>query len=97
MRALRLLRKREWASLALLHENGPRLEYGEAINLLRAGMCVTKRTARNIIKRLRSMGYASIAREGDRIVVEVVSPEEAMRKITDSYLSWRKARCRPRG
>ena len=88
-----LPRRRELAAYRLLLEAGT-LDLGEAIDLLRARMCVTKRTARGIVKRLRRIGAVRIVRERDgRLLVEPVPPNELLRIITDGYVESRSKRC----
>jgi len=96
-RLARLPGKRELAALTILHGRGPRLEYGEAIELLREELCVTKRTARNIIKRLRRLSLVSITREGGVLVVEAESPCKAVELAVSGYLERRMRRCTLRG
>lgn len=90
-------KKREVAALWLLHSRGPRLNVGEAIDVLREEMCVTKRTASNIVKRLRRIGAVRLERDGDSIVVEALDPAEFIRRYASSYIASRRARCRGGG
>ncbi len=90
-------KKREVAALWLLHERGPRLNIGVAIDVLREELCVTKRTASNIVKRLRRIGVVKIEREQDGFVVEAMDPTEFIGRYASSYIASRKGRCRRGG
>lgn len=89
----RLPRKRELAALAVLHRRGPRLNYGEAIEILSIELCVTRKTARNIVKRLRRIGSARIEVSGGSLTVEVESPDSLIYRVVETYLTGRKRRC----
>lgn len=90
-------KKREVAALWLLHRRGPRLNIGVAIDLLREELCVTKRTASNIVKRLKRIGALKIERDGDSYVVEALDPAEFIGRYASSYIASRKGRCRSGG
>ena len=87
------IKKRELAAMLILSELG-RANIGEAITTLRAELCVTKRTAINIIKRLRKLGLVNVVARSNDIVVEPVEFCEAMRRIALTYINSRRARMR---
>ncbi len=95
-RTSRIPGKRELTALVLLYDKGPRLNLGEAIEILREELCVTKRTASNIVRRLRRIGAARVEVERERISIEVVSPDELLRRVAEAYLDGRKRRCQLR-
>ncbi|GAB6147514.1 hypothetical protein [Stetteria hydrogenophila] len=90
-------RKREVAALWLLHERGPTLNLGEALGVLREELCVTKRTASNLLKRLRRLGAVKLETRGGGVVVEAVDPAEFIGRLASSYIAFRKGRCRGGG
>ncbi len=94
LRLSRLPGKRELAALLILWREGPDLNLEEALWLLRERLCVTKRTARNIVKRLRKLGLARVYSTGDELRVEVSDPCEALRAVAESYAERRASRCR---
>ncbi|BAN90160.1 hypothetical protein ACAM_0691 [Aeropyrum camini SY1 = JCM 12091] len=93
-RLARMPGKREVAALYILYSLGPTLNYGEAVEALRERLCVTKRTARGIVKRLRRIGAAAIEVRGGEAVVTVESPEELLRRVAEAYVEGRRRRCR---
>ncbi|BAA80048.1 hypothetical protein APE_1063 [Aeropyrum pernix K1] len=93
-RLARMPGKREVAALYILHRLGPTLNYGEAVEILRERLCVTKRTARRIVKRLRRIGAARLEIRGGEAVVTVESPEELFRRVAEAYIEGRLRRCR---
>ncbi len=64
------------------------------MDILRLELCVTKRTARRIVKRLRRLGLASVLRERDSLVVEVINPAEALERLVLEYSARRRSRCK---
>ncbi len=90
----RLPGKRELAALLLLWRAGPDMNLEEALWLLREELCVTKRTARSIIKRLRKLGLAEIYREEGELRVRVRDPCEALVAVAEGYRKGRLNRCR---
>ena len=86
--------KREVAALVLLHEAGPVLDVEEAAWVLRERLCVTKRTARNIIKRLKRLGAVRVRVDGGRVVVEAVDPCVFLSRLALAYAGSRRARCK---
>jgi hypothetical protein len=88
----RFPKKREWAALLLLADRSP-LNLGDAVDILKADMCVTKRTALRIIKRLKRLGLAKIESRGDGVIVSVLKPSEALAILVGRYLEGRRARC----
>ncbi len=87
----RLPDRREIAAFYLISSSGP-LEYGEALELLRSRLCVTKRTARRIIKRLRRLGLVSVERRGDVFTVTGVPVEVLVERIALNYIESRRRR-----
>ncbi|MEB3861839.1 MAG: hypothetical protein GSR84_06430 [Desulfurococcales archaeon] len=84
-----LPRRREVAALYLLYSLGE-LELGEAISLLSRRLCMTRRTAHGVIKRLRRLGLVRYRRgPGGVILVRAVSPEELVRAIAEPYIAGR--------
>jgi len=88
-----LLRRRELAAYLLLYRSRVG-EYGEAVELVRRELCTTKRTARNIVKRLARVGALRIVRRGDRFLVEVREPLELIELMVGGYIASRRDRCR---
>lgn len=81
-----LPRRREVAALYLLHQSGA-LELGEAIALLADRLCLTRRTAHNIVKRLRRLGLVRYSRDpAGRVLVRAASPEDLVRAIAIPYI-----------
>ncbi len=85
-------RKRELAAYFLLVKAG-RLNLGEAVELVSGTLCTTKRTARNIIKRLKRIGAVKIRVSGPEIIVEPLPPEVFLEKIVSGYIESRSSRC----
>jgi predicted transcriptional regulator len=85
---------RELAALYILHRRGADLNYGEAIDILRQGMCMNKKTARNVLKRLRKIGAVTVYKDGGELRVRVRSPWEYLEALLSSYIELRGARCR---
>ena len=87
--------KREVAALWVLSSLGRRVDLGVAVEELRARLCITKRTARGIVKRLRRLGALRLTRGPDgRVYVEPLPPEEFLAGYVYKYLEWRRGRCR---
>ncbi|MEB2836475.1 MAG: hypothetical protein GSR80_001640 [Desulfurococcales archaeon] len=93
----RFPRKREWAALVALARRGGELSLGEAIDILRVDLCVTKRTARRIIKRLSRIGALSLEKSDGEITVKSVEPSVFLERLVDAYMAGRKRRCTLRG
>jgi len=89
---LPLLRRREIAAYLLLYKAGVE-EYGEAIELVRRRLCTTKRTARNIVKRLARVGAIRVYRRGDTYRVEVAEPLEVLELMAGGYIASRSEKC----
>ncbi len=92
MYSMPMPRKRELAAYILLAERGV-LEYGEAIELLRRELCVTKRTARGIVKRLKRIGAVALVERNRSFHVVAKPPDVFLREIIDGYIRSRKQRC----
>lgn len=86
-------RKRELAAYMILYKHGVR-EYGEAIDILSKELCTSRKTARNIIKRLKRIGALSLEKRGEHIGVGLVDPESLLWLIASGYVSARRERCR---
>jgi len=82
------------AALWLLNTNGGNINLGEALDLLSQEMCVTRKTARSIIKALAHLGLASISVDGGEVKVKAVDPSHYVREVALSYIRGRKDRCR---
>ena len=95
---VRFPKKREWAALVILYDAGSKLNLGEALDILRERLCVTKRTARRIVGRLRKLGLLKLERREDSIIVSVQDPLHALRALAERYANMRRERCsiRPR-
>ena len=89
----RFPRKREWAALVALARRGGELNLGEAVDVLRVDLCVTKRTARRIIKRLSRIGALSLEKSGGEILVKPVEPSVFLEQLVDAYTASRRRRC----
>jgi len=89
----RILDKREWAALVLLYDNGPSLNLGRAIDILREELCSSKKVAASIIRRLRRLGYLMVEKDDDEILVRVADPQSVLRSLVESYLEGRRYRC----
>jgi len=94
LRLRRLPGKRELAALFVLWGEGPDLNLEEALWLLRERLCVTKRTARGIVKRLRRIGLAEVYVDGGELRVRVRDPCEAVKAVAEGYIERRASRCR---
>ncbi|MCE4621420.1 MAG: hypothetical protein F7B95_03140 [Desulfurococcales archaeon] len=90
----RIPQKRELAALLLLHERGPLLNYGIALDILRSEMCASKKVAASILRRLRRLGFIKIEARGGEILVRAEDPSMVLKGILYQYLGNRKARCR---
>jgi len=88
----RFPKKREWAALLILADKAP-LNLGEALDLLKNQMCVTKKTALNIIKRLKRLGLARLEVTPSGVLVSILEPSEALRLLVNRYLEGRRVRC----
>jgi hypothetical protein len=91
---MRIPRKRELAALWLLYERGSTLNLGEALDILRSELCVTKRTARNIIKRLRKLGIVEVRVKEGELELKIGNPVDVFKRVVDEYILQRKKRCR---
>jgi len=91
---VRFPKKREWAALVLLYERlGPEANLGDAIDALRTEMCLTKKTARNIIKRLKRLNFIKTEIVDGQVRLRVRNPAEVLREIARSYAANRRKRC----
>jgi DNA-binding FadR family transcriptional regulator len=94
-RIKRLLKRREMAALWLLGSSasGP-MNLGDAMDLLCREMCVSRKTARAVIKALARLGLASVSVVGGEVKVKAVDPSYYVREVALSYIEARKGRCR---
>ncbi len=89
---MRLPGKRELAALYLIYSRGPDMNYYAAIDLLRSEMCMNKKTARNIVKRLRKIGALTVYMEGGELRVRAEHPWSYLEEKLKSYISGRRSR-----
>ena len=87
----RLPGRREIAAFYLLSSAGT-LEYGEALELLRVRLCLTKRTARRLLKRLRKLGLVSVEKRGEVLVVRSAPLEELVERVALNYIEYPRRR-----
>ncbi len=88
------IKKRELAAYIILYDKGPEINLGTAIDLIASRLCTTRRTARNIIKRLRKLNILSISKTSDAIVIRVKDPVDFIRDVTRGYIITRSSRCK---
>ena len=93
---MRIPKKRELAALWLLYKKGGEMILGDAIDILRAELCVTKRTASNIIKRLRKLKLLEVKVYPNEIRIKAIDPLSLFENVALEYLEYRKTRCRDR-
>ncbi len=93
---MRVPKKREITALWLLYKKGGEINLGEAIDLLRTELCVTKRTASNIIKRLRKLKLLEVKIYPNEIRIKAIDPLSIFESIALEYLKYRKTRCKGR-
>ncbi|MCE4609780.1 MAG: hypothetical protein F7C36_05315 [Desulfurococcales archaeon] len=80
------LKKRELAAYTLLSKH-KKINYGDAIDLLTSELIMTKRTASNVLRRLKRLGLIKVKIEDTRIIIEV----EDIWRILDNMLEKYKA------
>ncbi|MCX8196288.1 MAG: BlaI/MecI/CopY family transcriptional regulator [Acidilobaceae archaeon] len=90
------LSKRELAASIIMYK---KFGEGEAnledlVSLLREEMCLTRRSAMNVIKRLRKLGFLEVRAGGRSIAAILRNPLEPLEAMASSYVSSRKGRCR---
>ena len=90
---MRLPKKRELAALYILYSRGGDLNYLEAVELLRKEMCMNKKTARNVLKRLRKIGALTVYKAGGELRVKARSPWEFLEEKLQAYIGSRARRC----
>ncbi len=90
----RVPKKRELTALWLLYTKSSEMNLGMAIDLLRDELCMTKRTASNVIKRLRKLGLVEIRVHNDEIRLKAVSPLSLIENIASQYIELRRKRCK---
>ena len=86
------LRKREIAAYYLLLKKGE-MNLGEAIDLISQQLCTTKRTARNIVKRLIRLGLVKKKVNSTSIMVFPIEPERVLEDLYDAYSAHRRRKC----
>ncbi len=94
---MRVPKKRELAALWLLYRKGESLNLGEAIDVLRKDLCVNRKTALNIIKRLKKLGIAEVRVLENEIQIKLKDPLTLVKYIAEEYLELRKRRCKLKG
>ncbi|MEB3844254.1 MAG: hypothetical protein LRS48_01065 [Desulfurococcales archaeon] len=87
------LNKRELAAYILLQYRGPLVELGEAVDVLSRELCMTRRTARAVIKRLRKNGLLTYIKRDNMILLEVKPLDQAARELLENYRRQRQDRC----
>ncbi len=87
-------RRRELAAIMLLHRlyGVGKVNLGLVLDTLRGEMGVTKRTAVNIVKRLRKLGFISILRDSGGLYVELRNPCVVLEEYAMNYVRFRKER-----
>ena len=90
---MRLPKKRELAALYILYSRGNDLNYLEAVELVKNNMCMNKKTARNVIKRLRKIGAITVYKAGGELRVKVMSPWEFLERKLQAYIESKAKRC----
>jgi len=70
------------------------MNLGEAIDILRVNLCMTKRTASNIIKRLKKLKLLEIKIYPNEIRIKVIDPLSLIESIALGYLKFRKMKCK---
>ncbi len=85
------LAKRELASYALLLKY-KELNYGDAIDLLRRELYMTKKVASNTLRRLRRLNLIQLEKREDSLVIKPVSPELVLEKTLNEYKENRRKR-----
>ncbi|MEB3779506.1 MAG: hypothetical protein GSR85_04665 [Desulfurococcales archaeon] len=90
----RIMRRRELSAYMILYDRGPVINLGEAIDIVSKELCSTRRTARNIIKRLSRIKAIYIEKNEASIVIKVRDPVDFMREIAREYIITRKGKCR---
>jgi Mn-dependent DtxR family transcriptional regulator len=88
------VRRRELASVILLyklHGTG-KVNLGLVVDTLRNEMGVTRRTAVNIVKRLRKLGFLSISRDSEGLYVELRNPCSVLEEYAMNYVRYRRER-----
>lgn len=86
------LRRRELAAYYFLLEAAP-LNLGEALDLLSSELCMTRRVARSVVKRLRRLGLLYLEKEEAGLLVRVRGPLEVLQEDARSYMEDRRRRC----
>ena len=89
---MRVPKKREFAAYRLLLEYNE-INLGEAVEYLSKNLCVPRRTARNIIKRLKRIGFIEIIFEESEPKLRVKPLPHVLNLLTDDYIEKRSKRC----
>jgi len=85
-------RKRELAAYWILREYNEIVNYGTAIDLLRRNLCVTRKVAINIIKRLKKLGLIKVLVSENEVVIKVASFDRVIKQLVNTYINARRAR-----
>ena len=86
------LRRRELAAYYVLLEASP-LNLGEAIDLLSGKLCMTRKVARSVVKRLRRLRLLYLEKGEGGLLVRVREPLEVLREDAHNYMEDRRRRC----
>jgi predicted DNA-binding transcriptional regulator len=86
------LKKREIAAYYLLLKKGP-INLGEAVDIIAQQLCTTKKTARNIVKRLIRLGLVEKKVNSTSITVSAVKPERILENLYSTYSSQKRRKC----
>ncbi len=86
------LNRREQAAYALLLRLG-RTNRGVAVDSLRTQLCMTKRTAENVLRRLQRLGLVRVEVTGTSIEVEARDPHEVIFEDAEKYIAERRRKC----
>lgn len=90
------LRKRELAAIIKLVDTfgiGCRVNLGLVLETLEKDVCMSRKVAKNSLKRLAKLGFLRLIRDEREVLVMIEDPLHVLRKIAGEYLSGRKSRC----
>ncbi|MCE4617793.1 MAG: hypothetical protein F7C32_04335 [Desulfurococcales archaeon] len=85
--------KRELTAFIILaSKTGKTLNLGEAQDILAKELCISRRVARSILKKLRNLGLARIKLLKEEVQVELLDLEEGMKMLAERYATERRLR-----
>ena len=87
--------RRELAVYRLVLELGE-ANLGTVIDKVSKELCMTRKTARNIIKYLAKIGALEVIKYPVELSVRARDPREFLEALTSGYISSRRERCRDR-